>query len=86
MMQTVGIREFRADIAHYTELSEPVQITKHGKVIGTFIPERPKSEFDIDKYRASVAAFRQQLADHGIDPEEIVADFDARRHKNRNHH
>ena len=44
-MQTlkVGIREFRAQLPHYLlEVGEPIAVTRHGTMIGYFIPAQVK--------------------------------------------
>ncbi len=44
-MQTlkVGIREFRANLPHYLlKMGEPIAVTRHGTMIGYFIPAQVK--------------------------------------------
>ena len=37
----VGIREFRAGLADYTDADAPVAMTRHGQTVGYFIPRLP---------------------------------------------
>jgi len=48
---TVGVKEFRAELAGYIDSDEPVAVTRHGRTVGFFIPTR------IDR-AANLAAFR----------------------------
>lgn len=36
----VGIREFRAALADYIEADAPIAVTRHGQMVGYFIPTR----------------------------------------------
>ena len=40
MALTVGVREFRQDLADYIDGDEPVTVTRHGRRVGVFIPTR----------------------------------------------
>jgi len=80
-MPTVGIRQFREDLAHYADSTAPVQVTRHGQVIGVFVPTEPVRPFDRDRYLASAEALQQEMAAKGIDPEDLIEEFDElRRH------
>ena len=37
-LQTIGIREFRENLAKYTREEQPLQVTSHGRAVGYFIP------------------------------------------------
>ena len=74
---TVGIREFRENLAAYLlESNAPVAITRHGDIIGYFIPARRK-HCEAERAALSEAAARldELLAAKGITEEEVVADF-----------
>ena len=38
----MGIKEFRERLSEVIQSGEPVIVTNHGKVLGTFSPLRPK--------------------------------------------
>ncbi|MDR0627860.1 MAG: hypothetical protein LBG11_11520 [Bifidobacteriaceae bacterium] len=75
-MQTVGIKEFRADLAEYLGSGELLKVTRHGEVIGLFVPQGKRREFDPERLRASGARLDAQLKEHGIDPEDLIREFD----------
>ena len=37
-LQTVGVREFRENLAHYMRGKQPVEVTSYGRAVGYFIP------------------------------------------------
>lgn len=71
----MGIKEFRERLSEVARGNQPVQLTHHGEVVGTYIPKR--------KYDA--AAAKRALADHlrwqdemrgrGVDLESALADM-----------
>jgi PHD/YefM family antitoxin component YafN of YafNO toxin-antitoxin module len=74
---TVGIREFRENLAAYLlESNAPVAITRHGDTIGYFIPARRKrSETERAALREAASRLDELLAAKGITEDEVVADF-----------
>ena len=40
MSVTVGVREFRRDLAEYIDGDELVTVTRHGRRVGVFVPAR----------------------------------------------
>ena len=77
----VGIREFRPDLAEYIASSTPVAITKHGQTIGYFIPTQGQAEADLAALKKASKALDKLMASHGVDAEDVVADFKAARRK-----
>ena len=74
---TVGIREFRENLATYLlESDTPVTITRHGDTIGYFIPARRKrSETERAALKEAAARLDDLLAAKGVTEDELVADF-----------
>jgi PHD/YefM family antitoxin component YafN of YafNO toxin-antitoxin module len=75
--QTVGIREFRDNLATYLlESSGPVTITRHGDTIGYYLPRRRKRT-DAEKKALDDAWARLQEAmdGAGASEDEILEDF-----------
>lgn len=83
MNLTVGVREFRQDLAEYIDQAEPVTITRHGQTVGLFIPVRPDRKAAIEAYAAAAKKANDLLVEMGLDEDEIVAEFDARRKAKR---
>lgn len=79
MATTVGIRQFRAELADFIDSDEPVAITRHGQTVGYFIPTRTEQVAEIAALRAAAASLDELLAQQGIDPEQVVADYTAAR-------
>ena len=79
----VGIREFRSQLPHYLlEAGQPVAITRHGETIGYYIPSRETEPIaDIAALKAVAAKLDALLKSAQVDPEVVVADFNARRRK-----
>jgi antitoxin (DNA-binding transcriptional repressor) of toxin-antitoxin stability system len=75
-METVGIREFRKNLAGYLESSAPVAITRHGETIGFFLPAPPKrTEEQWAEFDRAAARLDQMIAETGLSEEEFVEDF-----------
>jgi PHD/YefM family antitoxin component YafN of YafNO toxin-antitoxin module len=74
---TVGIREFRENLAEYLlESNAPVAITRQGDTIGYFIPARRKrSEADRTALKEAAAQLDALLAAKSVTEDELVADF-----------
>lgn len=69
-MKSVGVREFRDRATTY--LSEPVAISKHGRVIGFYIPVE-RDENDVRRAVAQLdETVERVLKDTGIDEEELA--------------
>ena len=74
---TVGIREFRDNLAAYLlETDAPVAITRHGDTIGYYIPARRKrTETERAALQVAAARLEELLAAKGLAEDEVVADF-----------
>jgi PHD/YefM family antitoxin component YafN of YafNO toxin-antitoxin module len=73
----VGIREFRDKLASYlSESEEPVAITRHGEIMGYYLPARQKrSETERATLKVAAAHLQQALAAEGISEDELLKDF-----------
>jgi hypothetical protein len=78
-MISVGVREFRDRATAYLSGTDPVAVSKHGHVIGFYIP----LERNEDDVRAAVgklgAAVQQVLQQTGMSEEELANLVDLRR-------
>lgn len=78
-MKNVGVREFRDHATAYLSGSEPIAISKHGHVIGFFIPV----ERDLEQASRALEKLGQTvekiLEETRLSEEELAALFDLRR-------
>jgi antitoxin (DNA-binding transcriptional repressor) of toxin-antitoxin stability system len=78
-MRSVGVREFRDHATAYLSGPEPVAVSKHGHVIGFYIP----LERDEDESRRAVARLGETvervLKEAGMSEEELAGLLDLRR-------
>jgi len=76
-MQSVGLREFRANLHKYTSQGlEPIVVTSHGAAIGYYIPARPGPQVqDLAALKEAVRKIAALLAASGVKQEELIADF-----------
>jgi len=79
MSVTVGVREFREDLASYIDQSEPVTVTRHGQTVGLFIPVSRDRKADLKAYEVAAMKAHALLEQLGITEDEAVAEFDAMR-------
>lgn len=83
MSVTVGVREFRQDLAEYIDQSEPVTVTRHGQTVGLFIPVRRDRAAEIAAYSEAAKKASALLEQLGVTEDEVVAEFDAARKAHR---
>ena len=77
----VGIREFRDKLATYVlESDAPVAITRHGDIVGYYLPARRKrSDSERAAFQEAAARWQEILDAKGIDEDKVVAEFKRRR-------
>ena len=71
----VGVREFRERIASFLESDTPVAVTRRGETLGVYVPTRRKQPEAANLADLKAAADRLAEVLHGVDEEELVADF-----------
>ncbi|MHB8492642.1 MAG: hypothetical protein ACYDA6_10590 [Solirubrobacteraceae bacterium] len=78
-IKSIGVREFRDHATTYLSGGEPLAVSKHGQVIGFYVPV----ERDGDEVQRAVAklgaAVEQVLADTGMSEDELASLLDLRR-------
>jgi PHD/YefM family antitoxin component YafN of YafNO toxin-antitoxin module len=81
--QTISTREFRMQLAKYLEGQEPLAISKHGRTIGYYIPaQNPLEQQELEALKMGVQKLQSLLVAHGINEDDVVADFKTlRKHK-----
>lgn len=60
---SVGLREFRAHLAEHVDGDGPVAVTKHGRMVGVFIPVKVDLTVERAALAASVAQFQESFTD-----------------------
>jgi hypothetical protein len=78
-LKSVGVREFRDHATTYLSGSDPVAVSKHGQVIGFYIPverDREQVQRAIAKLGTTIDRI---LEESGMTEEELSQLFDLRR-------
>jgi len=73
----VGIREFREKLATYLlETDQTVAVTRHGDVVGYYIPARRKrTQAERDALEEVASRLQEEMAKAGVSEDDIVRDF-----------
>lgn len=73
----VGIREFREKLATYLlETDETVAVTRHGDIVGYYIPARRKrTEAEKQALQEAASRLQQEMKAAGVTEDEIVEGF-----------
>jgi hypothetical protein len=75
----VGVREFRDHATTYLSGSEPIAVSKHGRVIGFYIP-LDRDENEVQRVVAKLGHTVQQiLLETGMSEDELAELFDLRK-------
>ncbi|MDA1349760.1 MAG: type II toxin-antitoxin system Phd/YefM family antitoxin [Chloroflexi bacterium] len=81
----VGVREFRKDLARYMESAQPVAVTRHGQMVGYYLPTpRKVDEKELEEMEQIGERIDALLGEHGIteeDIDEMVEEFNELRHQ-----
>lgn len=83
MSTTVGVREFRQDLADYIDQAEPVTVTRHGRTVGLFIPVHQDRKAEVAAYVEAATKANALLTELGMTEDDAVAEFDAQRKAKR---
>jgi antitoxin (DNA-binding transcriptional repressor) of toxin-antitoxin stability system len=87
MTARIGIRELRARLASHLESANPIEVTRHGRTIGLYVP-LPQDSGLSERERLLEAGRRMQaeLERIGLDDDALQADFQAWRQQRRDPH
>ena len=80
-LKNVGVREFRDHATTYLSGSDPVAVSKHGQVIGFYIPverDQEQAKRALEKLGVTVEKVR---ADSGLSEEELAQLLDLRQQR-----
>jgi antitoxin (DNA-binding transcriptional repressor) of toxin-antitoxin stability system len=76
MLEKIGIREFRNNLAKYISATEPVAIMRHGQTVGYFLPTHKKPEqAELESLKIAAEKLDRLLAEKGITEDELVSEF-----------
>ena len=76
MLQKIGMREFRNNLAKYLNATSPVAILRHGQTIGYFFPTQPQPEqAELEGLKRAAAKLDMLLQAQEIDEDTLVAEF-----------
>ncbi len=85
-MKIGTVREFRDNAAGMLRAKAPVLVTRRGRLAGIFFP-RPESTLPLELKRELFAVLSaevaRQIANRGLNEEDILADFQSWRKKRR---
>lgn len=77
-LKNVGVREFRDHATRYLSGSDPIAVSKHGRVVGFYVP----LQRDEDEVKGAVAKLGETvghvLTESGLTEEELADLFDLR--------
>jgi hypothetical protein len=74
----VGIRELRSRLASHLESSTPIEVTRHGRTIGLYVPLPQQGNLsDRDKVLEAGRLMQAELERLGLGEDELSADFRA---------
>ncbi|WP_457767349.1 prevent-host-death protein [Cyanobium sp. ULC082] len=84
MATRIGIRELRSRLASHLESSTPIQVTRHGRTIGLYVPLPLQGNLsDRDKVLEAGRLMQAELERLGLSEDELSADFKAWRKGHR---
>ncbi|HEX2645474.1 MAG TPA: prevent-host-death protein [Thermoanaerobaculia bacterium] len=86
-MKVAGIREVRAQAAALLGGTEPVLVTRHGKVSGLYLPLEEPDRLPEDLRHELIEVIGRHLSalldSQGVTEEEVLEDFRAARRRDR---
>jgi len=83
MALAAGVREFRTDLAEFIDQTEPVTVTRHGQIVGLFIPIHRDRQAEIDAYAAAARRANDLINAMGISEDQAVSEIAAMRAEER---
>ncbi len=76
MLERIGIREFRNNLAKYIDTAAPVAVMRHGQTVGYFVPTHQEPvKAELEALKQAAAKLDALLAEQGIDQDELVREF-----------
>ena len=76
MLQKIGVREFRNNLAKYLNATSPIAIMRHGQTVGYFFPTHQEPEkAELEALKSAAAKLDALLKEKGISEDELVNEF-----------
>ena len=76
MLQKIGIREFRNNLAKYLSGTNPIAVMRHGQTVGYFLPTHVEPEkAELEALKSAAAKLDALLEEKGISEDELVEEF-----------
>ena len=84
MLQKIGMREFRNNLAKYLSATDPVAVTRHGQTVGYFLPTLQLPEkAELESLKMAAVKLDELLALKGITEDELVEEWGQLRQQNK---
>lgn len=84
-MKDIGVREFRDHASSYLSGGEPLAVRRHGRVLGFYLPVKPKN--DEQELQEALSEMNESLAElrleSGLSEEELVSELVPEKHQDR---
>ncbi|MEZ4629368.1 MAG: hypothetical protein R2880_01355 [Deinococcales bacterium] len=76
-LRSIGIREFRQDIAQYVDNAEPIALTRYGRTVGYFIPVHDPEQLraDLELFVKSAQKVQAIVDRLNVSEEVLLDDF-----------
>lgn len=76
MLERIGMREFKNNLAKYLSANSPVAVMRHGQTVGYFIPtHKAPRQAELESLELAASKLDKLLSSHGISEDELVAEF-----------
>ena len=83
-METVGLPEFRENLAGYLESGSPLAIIRHGETLGFYVPARRRNrEAAIEALHTAAERSDKTIRSWSADEEELIEEYKAIREASR---
>jgi antitoxin (DNA-binding transcriptional repressor) of toxin-antitoxin stability system len=84
MLEKIGIREFRDNLAKYLNADTPIAVMRHGQTVGYFLPAQQKpTEAEIDGLKRAAEKLDALLQEKGLNEDILLREFRALREQER---
>lgn len=84
MLEKIGVREFRDNLAKYLNSSSPIAVMRHGQTIGYFLPARQEpAEAEIAGLKRAAEKLDALLQEKGLSEDILVREFRQLREQER---
>jgi hypothetical protein len=81
-MRTATVREFRDQATKLLKETEPILVTRRGRIVGFYLPATGTSlplEIKKDLFYVLTRSIRRMMKERGVTEETILADFEETR-------